>query len=59
MKNLTTSRFRPILRQSALLIALSVPPSAWADDWQLQVGAQNGDQETLIDFRSHSALKYL
>ena len=44
MKNLTTSRFRPILRYCALLIALGVPPSAWADNWQLQVGAQNGDQ---------------
>src|SRR5260370_6759927 len=52
MKNLTTSRFRPILRQCALLIALSVPPSAWADNWQLQVGAQNGDQ-------AHQALAFL
>lgn len=52
MTNLTASPFRPTLRQCALLIALSLPLSAWADTWQLQVGAQSGDQ-------AHQALAFL
>jgi plastocyanin len=52
MTNLTASPFRSTLRQCVFLIALSVPLSALADTWQLQVGAQNGDQ-------AHQALAFL
>ena len=38
---MTNVPFRSILRQCALLIALGLPLSAWADTWQLQVGAQD------------------
>jgi len=52
MTNLTASPFRSTLRKCALLIALSVPLSALADTWQLQVGAETGDQ-------AHQALAFL
>jgi plastocyanin len=41
---MTALPLRSILRQCSLLIALGLPLSAWADTWQLQVGAQNGDK---------------
>jgi plastocyanin len=52
MTNLTASPFRSTLRQCAVMIVLSLPLSAWADTWQLQVGAQNGD-------KAHQALAFL
>lgn len=52
MTNLIARRFRSTLRQCGLLIALSLPFSALADTWQLQVGAQNGDM-------AHQALAFL
>jgi len=52
MKSLTASQFRSTLRQCALLIALSLPLSALADNWQVQVGAQTGD-------KAHQALAFL
>ncbi len=52
MTNLIACRIRSTLRQCGLLIALSLPFSALADTWQLQVGAQNGDM-------AHQALAFL
>lgn len=52
MKNLTASTFRSALGKCALLIALSLPLSALADNWPLQVGAQTGDG-------AHQALAFL
>lgn len=52
MTNLIASQFRSTFRQCTLLIALIFPLSALADNWQLQVGAQNGDQ-------AHQALAFL
>jgi plastocyanin len=52
MKNLLTSRFHSILCRCALPLALVSPLAALADNWQVQVGAQNGD-------RAHQALAFL
>ena len=52
MKNVLTSRFRSTLRRCALPIALLLPFAAFADTWQIQVGAQNDD-------RAHQALAFL
>jgi plastocyanin len=52
MTNFTASQLRRILCRCTLLIALIFPVSALADNWQLQVGAQNGD-------KAHQALAFL
>src|SRR2546425_7664479 len=52
MTNLSASQLRLTLRRCALLISILLPVSALADNWQLQVGAQNGD-------RAHQALAFL
>ena len=52
MTSLFASRLRLILCCCALLISILLPASALADNWQLQVGAQNGD-------RSHQAIAFL
>lgn len=52
MNNLLISRFHSPFRRCALLIALLLPFAAFADTWQIQVGAQNGD-------RAHQALAFL
>lgn len=52
MSHLFASQLYLNLRRCALLIALLLPPSALADNWQLQVGAQTGDQ-------AHQALAFL
>ena len=52
MTKLIASQFRSTLRQCALLIALIFPLSVMADNWALQVGAQNGD-------KAHQALAFL
>ena len=52
MNNLAASRFHSTLRRFALPIALLLPIPAFADTWQIQVGAQNGD-------RAHQALAFL
>ena len=51
MSNLIASQFRSISLQ-CLLIALTLPLSAWADNWTLQVGAQTAD-------KAHQALAFL
>src|SRR2546428_1336415 len=52
MTNLSASQLRLTLCRCALLISILLPVSALADNWQLQVGAQNGN-------RSHQALAFL
>jgi len=52
MTNLIARRIRSNLRQCGLLIAFSLPFSALADTWQIQVGAQSGD-------KAHQALAFL
>ena len=52
MTNLSASQLRLTLCRCALLISILLPVSALADNWQLQVGAQNGD-------RAHQALAFL
>src|SRR5207237_679866 len=52
MTNFTTSQLRRILCRCTFLVALISPVSALADNWQLQVGAQNGD-------KAHQALAFL
>jgi len=52
MTSLFASQVRLTLSRCALLISILLPVSALADNWQLQVGAQNGD-------RSHQALAFL
>src|SRR2546427_511682 len=52
MTSLFASQLRLILCCCALLISILLPASALADNWQLQVGAQNGD-------RSHQAIAFL
>lgn len=52
MTNLSASHLRRILCQCTLLAALIVPLPAVADTWQLQVGAQNGND-------AHQALAFL
>jgi plastocyanin len=52
LTRLSNSKFRLTLSSCALLISILLPVSALADNWQLQVGAQNGD-------RSHQALAFL
>jgi plastocyanin len=54
MTNLAAFQLRPISlpRQLALLIALTLPISALAENWQVQVGAQTGD-------KAHQALAFL
>ncbi len=52
MTNLSASQLRLTLCRYALLISILLPVSALADNWQLQVGAQNGD-------RAHQALAFL
>lgn len=46
------SQFRLPLCRCALLISILLPLSALADNWQLQVGAQNGN-------RGHSGTCFL
>src|SRR5437899_8854399 len=52
MTNLSASILRLTLSRCALLISILLPVSALADNWQLQVGAQNGN-------RAHQALAFL
>src|ERR1700746_2234410 len=52
MTNFTASHLRRILCRCTFLIALIFPVSALADNWQLQVGAQNGN-------KAHQALAFL
>jgi plastocyanin len=52
MTKLSASKLRLTLCRCVLLISILLPISALADNWQLQVGAQNGD-------RSHQALAFL
>jgi plastocyanin len=52
MTNLFASHLGLTLRRCALLTALLFPLSAFADTWQLLVGAQNGD-------KAHQALAFL
>lgn len=52
MTNLPTSQLLFTLRYSILLIALLVPIPVLADNWQLQVGAESGDN-------AHQALAFL
>ena len=52
MTNLFAAKPRLPLCRCALLISFLLPISALADNWQLQVGAQNGD-------RAHQALAFL
>jgi plastocyanin len=52
MTNLIAHGFRSTFCGCALLITLILPRWAMADTWQLQVGAQNGDE-------SHQALAFL
>ena len=52
MTSLFASQVRLTLSRCALLISILLPVSALADNWQLQVGAQNGN-------RSHQALAFL
>jgi hypothetical protein len=42
MTNLIGKQLRRVSCHCTLLIALMVPASAWADTWQLQVGAETG-----------------
>src|SRR5579864_5491713 len=44
MTKLIGSQFQRISWHCALLIALFVPRSAWANTWQLQVGVDTGDK---------------
>lgn len=52
MTNLLASQFRFALRSCTLLFAILLPFSALAQNWQLQVGAQNGNM-------AHQALAFL
>jgi plastocyanin len=52
MTSVFASRFRVTLSHCALLISILLPLSARADNWQLEVGAQNGN-------RAHQALAFL
>jgi len=52
MTNAFASLFRVTLSLCALLISVLLPISVRADDWQLQVGAQDGN-------RAHQALAFL
>src|SRR5438105_7137720 len=52
MTSLFASQVRLTLSRCVLLASILLPVSALADNWQLQVGAQNGD-------RSHQALAFL
>src|SRR5438876_7702233 len=52
MTSLFASQVRLTLSRCAWLISILLPVSALADNWQLQVGAQNGD-------RAHQALAFL
>src|SRR5438094_7947679 len=52
MTSLFASQVRLTLSRCALLISILLPDSALADNWKLQVDAQNGD-------RSHQALAFL
>jgi len=52
MTNLLVPQFRITLRSCTLLFAILLPTWAVADNWQLQVGAQNGNM-------AHQALAFL
>jgi plastocyanin len=47
------SQFRLSLCRCALLISILLPLSALADNWQLQVGAQNGNRHQALAFFSN------
>ena len=50
MTKLVTSQLRRNLCLCSLLTVLIFPVSAFADTWQLQVGAQTGDILRMVDW---------